>query len=202
MNLRTSMAFLCALGPIVTACYADRPLLVVTSDDAAAPGSAGSDGTGTGAAGSASGAAGYAGGTAGVGAAGTGGGGAAGTGGPVGSCDAKPIILKYSCALAGSCHDALGSAAGLDFATPGWEDRLVGTFPSGGGEVATRSMCAGLGRPYLVAGSNPAMGLLLDKLRLHPPPCGAAMPDIGGPLTASELACVQLWANALTARQP
>lgn len=194
MNLRSSMAFLWALGPIVTACYADRPLLVVTSDDGAAPGQAGTDGTGTGAAGSSGAAAGI------NGAAGAGGAGAAGTGGPGLSCDAKPIILKYSCALAGSCHDALGSAAGLDFATPGWEDRLVGTFPSGGGEVATRSMCAGLGRPYLVAGSNPATGLLLDKLRLHPPPCGAAMPNIGGPITAIELACFQDWANALTAR--
>jgi hypothetical protein len=141
-------------------------------------------------------------GTVGMGAAGTTG--AAGTGaagtGAITPCDAMPIFVKYSCTLVGSCHDAMGSAAKLDMATAGWEKTLVGKVPPGGGAMATPSLCATGATatvPYIKAGSNPATGLFVDKLTKTPPPCGAVMPNIGGPLTAMEKTCVIQWATVL-----
>jgi hypothetical protein len=60
-------------------------------------------------------------------------------------------------------------------------------------------MCFPSQVPYLVPGSAPATGLLLDKLFDDAPPCGARMPLIGSPLTNAEQDCLQRWANALTA---
>ncbi|HEX3694310.1 MAG TPA: hypothetical protein VH374_02880 [Polyangia bacterium] len=44
--------------------------------------------------------------------------------------------------------------------------------------------------------SQPATGLFLDKLKATPP-CGAQMPlaTVAAPLSATEMACVQKWAN-------
>jgi hypothetical protein len=126
---------------------------------------------------------------------GGGGGGGAGTGG--GTCDATKIFSTYGCAIP-ACHSNVNPAANFDQQTPGWEHAMVGKAPPGGGPAATASMCANMGKVYLVAGSQPATGLFLDKLKLITPPCGARMPNIGGPLTTPELNCVQDWANALT----
>jgi hypothetical protein len=76
--------------------------------------------------------------------------------------------------------------------------RMVGKVAPGGGAGTLASMCGGMNRVYLNPGSNPATGLFIDKLKANPP-CGARMPNIGVELSAAELACVQTWANGLTA---
>ena len=83
-------------------------------------------------------------------------------------------------------------------ASPGWENNLVGKMPKAGGAAGLSSVCAGSGMPYLVAGSSPARGLFLDKLMSTKPACGVRMPLLTSYLNASELDCVQRWANGLT----
>jgi hypothetical protein len=137
----------------------------------------------------------------------TGGGGSNGGGGTSGTtCDAMPIFTTYGCAIP-ACHSATGPAANFDMQTAGWETKLIGKAPPGGGPPGadggaslTASMCANMAKVYLVAGSNPATGLFIDKLFLLHPECGARMPNIGGPLTTKELTCVQQWATALTTK--
>ena len=116
----------------------------------------------------------------------------------MGNADAMPIFMMHGCATTGSCHDANGSAANFDMATPGWETHLVGINPLGGGAVL-QSMCASNG-PYLMVNTQPAVGLFLAKL--SSPPCGQPMPLTGSRLTASELATVQNWANAQVMKGP
>jgi len=126
---------------------------------------------------------------------GDGGTGGAGTGGA--TCDVPKLFMTKSCAIAG-CHSANMPAAAFDMATPGWERLMIGKMPPGGGPTNTASMCAGMGKTYLVANSQPAMGLFLDKLSATPP-CGVRMPNLPlMDLSAADLACVQEWANALT----
>jgi hypothetical protein len=115
-----------------------------------------------------------------------------------GCSDAAAIFQNHSCALAGACHDANGSAANFNMATADWMAHLVGVVPKGGGLVP--SLCATTGMPYIVAGSYPATGLFLVKLS-GPPPCGQREPEIGDVLTPTELACVQAWADKLAAGQ-
>jgi hypothetical protein len=204
MNPRSRFV-LCALGSVLAtafvACFADRPLLIAVDADGGAPvsGSAGAGAAGTAAPGSGSAGAvtpgsGSAGGT------GTAGAGQAGTGG---GCDIRPILtaVNHNCTLAGACHDAMGSAAGLDLTSTGLEARLLGGTPraSFGVNNALQSMCAGQGRTYLVPGSRPATGLFLDKIGTANPPCGLHMPSIGNRLNAAELDCVQRWADKVTA---
>jgi pilus assembly protein FimV len=156
----------------------------------------------TGAAGSGgSGAAGSSGSAGSGGTTGTGGGsggsmGTAGTGGG-GPCNAMSIFAMHSCAFPGACHDASGTSAGFNMATPGWEKNLVGKVPQGGGAAGFSSACKSSGMPYLMAGSVPAQGLFLKKLQPKPP-CGSEMPVLTTYLTPDELACVQTWANSLT----
>jgi hypothetical protein len=132
---------------------------------------------------------------------------AGGTGGTGAACDVPKIFSTagYGCAIP-ACHSAVNPAGNFDMTAVGWETKLVGKAPPGGGGTPapdggvslTASLCATAGQVYLVAGSAPATGLFMSKLSLKTPPCGARMPNIGGPLTAAELACVQTWANALT----
>jgi hypothetical protein len=145
-----------------------------------------------------------AGGTSGAGGTGGGAGGAsgtAGTGGGTGPCDAMPIFAVHSCAAAMACHDANGAAASFNMKTTGWEKMLVGVQPGTNSlknAPGLGSVCAQSGMPYLVAGSSPARGLFLDKLMSARPACGAQMPLIPPNLSATELDCVQRWANGLT----
>jgi len=130
--------------------------------------------------------------------------GAAGTTGAAGSgvtgdCDAMPIFVNRSCSIDGACHGAM-PAAGFDMKTAGWETMLVGKMPPGGGSGATASKCMAAGMPYLVKGSNPATGLFIDKLTKAIPTCGAAMPNIGDPLNATEKDCLIKWATKLTTK--
>jgi hypothetical protein len=82
-------------------------------------------------------------------------------------------------------------------ASPGWEKNLVGKNPKGGTPSGGIAAVCPTTMPYLVAGSSPARGLFLDKLKAKPS-CGAEMPLLTDYLNASELDCVQRWANGLT----
>jgi hypothetical protein len=191
--MRTSSWITClwGLGLITLACVDDRPVYVDTgaagtTGTAGTTGAAGTTGTGTGAAGT-----GF---VTGV----------AGTGGPTwqsGCFEVGQIFESKNCALTGACHDFNGAAAnfsllGLPFNDlDGWRQRLVGQYSKPGGVLG--SMCGGSQMPYLVAGSYPAKGLLLNKLRANPS-CGDRMPLLGDFLTTTELDCVQRWANKLT----
>jgi fibronectin-binding autotransporter adhesin len=140
-----------------------------------------------------------AGGSAGAGGTGGGAGGSTGAGGGTGACDAMPIFAVHSCAAEMACHDAKGSAASFNMKTTGWEKNLVGvSSKTTGNAPGLGSVCGQSGMPYLVAGSSPASGLFLDKLRNAKPACGAQMPLIPPNLTPQELDCVQRWANGLT----
>jgi hypothetical protein len=121
----------------------------------------------------------------------TGGGGTGGSGPP--PCDAPGTILSSSRCAQG-CHMAgavLGSA--LDLTRAVIVTNLLGRMSPGTGD----SMCGGATKAYLVPGSNPADGLLLDKLFLTSPPCGNRMP-IGVYLNPTEETCVRDWATAVT----
>jgi hypothetical protein len=121
-----------------------------------------------------------------------------GGGGPAPDCtgDNDPtMILTSTCSLS-PCHNsstAATLAGGLDL-TPdsNVKSRLVGVKPSGNGG----SLCGSNQTPYLVAGSNPATGLFVDKLG-PTPPCGARMPEIGS-LTSTQQQCLINWATSLT----
>jgi hypothetical protein len=115
------------------------------------------------------------------------------------ACDPTPIFNDRSCANIG-CHDQFGTAANFDMKTAGWQTRLVGVNPKGGG--ANPSMCGSNG-PYLATDMQPATGLFLAKLKPNTtPPCGVLMPQIGTPLSSTDFDCVQSWANALVMAGP
>ena len=58
--------------------------------------------------------------------------------------------------------------------------------------------CASSTMPYLMAHTTPATGLLLNKITQATPSCGARMPFGIAPLTTTEIACIQSWANTVT----
>jgi len=58
------------------------------------------------------------------------------------------------------------------------------------------ALCGSYSGDLLNSGSNPATGLLIDKLA-SPPPCGMHMPEIGS-ITSTQASCVQAWATAVT----
>ena len=87
------------------------------------------------------------------------------------------MVFAASCALAG-CHAANTAAgAGLDLASAGVVGRLLGQGPSTNN--AAGALCASVGKPYLVAGSNPATGLLMDKMDVDKVTCGNTMSVLG-----------------------
>jgi hypothetical protein len=159
---------------------------VALSVGAAGCASGGSDGTGT--AGS--------GGTAGAG----------GSAGSSGACSLAQVNTILDSTLHGCtqviCHNASVKAAGLDLTATDWSTKLVGMGPvAGAGGPAYPSQCAGMGKIYLNAGSNPATGLFLDKMdpaTVGAPPCGMHMPELYTVLSETEFACVKSFATTLT----
>jgi len=116
-----------------------------------------------------------------------------------GSDDAGPKMCvqadvdKIFAANCTSCHT--GTAyANLDL-TPASLPGLLGKAPPGGGGVP--SACANMGKVYLMAHSNPAAGLLIDKLSSNPG-CGVQMPFGLNPLSTSDVNCIKSWALTLT----
>ena len=92
-------------------------------------------------------------------------------------------LFAKSCAGA-ACHSP--PALQVDLTSPGVERRLVGkASPS-------TSVCNG----HVFVASDGTQSLLLQKLTA-PPPCGAAMPFGGTPVSASDLACVRDWVATL-----
>jgi len=127
--------------------------------------------------------------------------GATGAGGAPAPCDAPAMVFdrvpNALCAQLG-CHDSgVAAQAGLNLKNDGAiAARLVGVPPPG----TNGSVCGGTTTPYLVAGSQPATGLLLDKMFATTLPCGGAgnrMPSLGT-LTSADMACIISWANDLT----
>jgi hypothetical protein len=118
-----------------------------------------------------------------------------GGGGGATPCDAPKMVFAASCALAG-CHGASSAGgAGLDLASAGVVSRLLGQGPST--NVSAGALCTDAAKPYLVAGSNPATGLLMDKMDANKVTCGSAMSVIGG-LTSTQLTCLSAWATGVT----
>jgi hypothetical protein len=93
-----------------------------------------------------------------------------------------------------SCHTG-AAYAGLDL-TPASLPGLLDKAPPGGG-TAVASMCTGMGKVYLKSHTNPAQGLLLDKLTSNPG-CGVRMPYLLGALPQSDIDCIKSWALTLT----
>jgi hypothetical protein len=73
--------------------------------------------------------------------------------------------------------------------------RLLGQGPST--DSAKQAACESAGKPYLVANSNPATGLLMDKVDSAAVTCGNSMALLGQ-LDAAEVACLSAWATAVT----
>jgi hypothetical protein len=125
-------------------------------------------------------------------------GGAAGGGCTNGGAD----LVTNSCVSIG-CHDSLTVEAGLDL-TPNSSvgSRLIGVKSTG----ASASACGGFATPYLVAGSNPATGLLINKISLsngNAGLCGDAMPYPGVTLlSANQQTCIEQWAEGLITAAP
>jgi hypothetical protein len=136
-------------------------------------------------------------GAAGTGAAGTG---AAGTGAL--TCDMTNLItVKYTCTIAGACHDgATASAAGLSMQVADWP-KLVGGMPNATAG-AGNSICAKdpnfQTMPYIMKGSPTGDGLLLKKLMAPTcSPMGAQMPNLGVHISAADMPCFLQWATML-----
>jgi len=124
----------------------------------------------------------------GVGGGGTGGMSGGGTGGgPAAGC--QTAVFANQCA---SCHGTgTTGSAGLDLTSPNPETRLVGKMTG----TINGGVCSGM--TLLVAGSNPAMGVFIDKITMTSPPCGASMPFGSLPSTADQ-ACLTAWATIVT----
>jgi hypothetical protein len=114
-------------------------------------------------------------------------------------CDLAGVEALFglkNCTL-GGCHDSSGSSAGLNLTADGLPGRLLGQSPKANMGLVVSS-CAGMGKVYLNPGSNPATGLLIDKLTPTFGGCGMRMPSGGSPLTDSQMECVRSWALTLT----
>jgi hypothetical protein len=117
---------------------------------------------------------------------------------PEGCATASQIFASHGCTTL--CHRPAASASvgGFDMVTPGWEHRLVGAGPLA--SAPDTSLCKNEGLVYLNK-TQPATGLFLDKLKPNPP-CGLRMPSASPPLAATEIDCIQKWANNIVAGGP
>jgi hypothetical protein len=93
-------------------------------------------------------------------------------------------LFTKTCSSSG-CHSGEQPAQGLDLASPGVEERLIGVVPTGAG-------CSGV----LVDPQSPVQSLLYLKLTALPP-CGLPMPFGGERLSARDLDCVRTWIAGL-----
>ena len=131
-------------------------------------------------------------------------GGSTGTGGGSGSCTGGNSGVNHRDGQL--CDDLLphpgrqnaGTSGGLDL-TRRQHRRAPGWRHLGWGRSTNASECMANTTPYLNAGSNPATGLLIDKVTMTHPPCGGQMPDSAPfPLTATQQSCLIQWATTLT----
>ena len=129
------------------------------------------------------------------------GGAAVGVGGSGGavvtSCANAISVLQNNCSI--SCHNpgSDSSYANLDLMSDGFAQRLVGQPAST--STSANGQCAGKGN-LLNRGTLPATGILIDKINFKVGVCGEGMPfGNPGPINATDLACLQAWANGLVA---
>jgi hypothetical protein len=126
--------------------------------------------------------------------------GTGGTGGGAGSgaiCDAPMMVLASTDAQKGcgdnvACHGPGIKQGGLDLVSAGVISRLLDKAPDPTKSVACQSST----KPYLISNTNPAQGLLLDKLSSGS--CGSPMPYPLGNLPQQQRDCLTQWANAVT----
>ena len=116
-----------------------------------------------------------------------------GAGGSTGNANCQVELLASKCAIPG-CHSGSTPTAGLDLGAADLAARLVDHDT---GDSASGSMCSGM--KLLNGGSNPATGVLIDKITA--PTCGVMMP-IGTPLTTAQTTCLKDWATTLTSPAP
>lgn len=93
--------------------------------------------------------------------------------------DVEAELLAPRCGVAG-CHAAVSPQAGLDLLTAGARARMLGS--------PATSSC--LGAP-LVDSASPEQSVLY--LKVAGTQCGARMPSLGDPLSATEIECLRLW---------
>jgi hypothetical protein len=127
--------------------------------------------------------------------------GAMGTAG-TGSCNMVNLItVKYTCTIAGACHDGtMASAAGLSMQQADWP-KLVGGKPNAMAG-AMNSICAKdpafMNMPYITKGSATGDGLLIKKLMAPTcSPMGQQMPNLGTKVSAADMPCFQQWVTSL-----
>jgi hypothetical protein len=140
-------------------------------------------------------------------------GGATGTGGSSGNCtgvnDGAAIVTANcatsSCHIPGPLND--GQSGGLDLTVDAnIGSRLVDVTSAGTSNNG--SSCVGNTEPYLKSGSNPATGLLIEKIQSSPKCtanstcCGLPMPYPGLVLLSpQQQTCLIQWATTLTSPQ-
>jgi hypothetical protein len=184
------------LALLGSSCAAEAPTSTVSGGTG---GTAGSAGASAGTAGASAGAAGATGGAAGT--AGAGGGGA----GTPPACDFAGII-QNSCAKT-ACHDTMYNQAGIDFRTPGYEQRLV-NMPATFTDITCPDPAGGLlpvpcvppscpQGALLINTTAPAESWMLKKLLGTHADCGDAMPLPPGMATPDEKACLESWIHYL-----
>ena len=98
------------------------------------------------------------------------------------------------------CHAtaaAVSTGGGFDMEKAGWEKNLVGhSTPA---TAPATALCKGRNLVWLKPDIEPAKGLFLDKLSQPMPACGVQMPNLLPKLNATDMACVQNWANNIVA---
>ena len=124
--------------------------------------------------------------------------GTGGSGGTSGVCDAPMMLfqstdLQTGCGSNAACHGATAKESGLDLVSAGVVARLLDKAPDPTMSVS----CPNSTMPYLISNTNPAQGLLLDKLN-NPASCGSPMPYPVGNLGSAQKACLLQWATAVT----
>jgi len=122
---------------------------------------------------------------------GTGGSGNMGSGGANGSC--AQTVITTNCAMA-ACHSSIVKFAGLNLSSwPIDPATIVGVKPQDG----SGSTCTS--ENFLDGSSSPATGLIIENLQDSTLKCGVRMPYQLPALSASDVACLQAWANDLVA---
>ena len=118
-----------------------------------------------------------------------GGTGAGGSGGLQTSCAMSATVLGMCTA----CHNpgSKSAYANLDLMSDGPAQRLVGVAAA----TDANGLCGGKGN-LLNRGTTPATGIFIDKIS-NKQTCGGAMPFGTDGLGATDLACLQAWANGL-----
>jgi hypothetical protein len=124
--------------------------------------------------------------------------GTGGSGGTSGVCDAPMMLfqstdLSKGCGSDAACHGAVAKESGLDLASASVIARLLDKAP----DPTTSVSCSASTMPYLISNTNPAQGLMIDKLN-NPASCGSPMPYPVGNLPAAQKTCLLEWATAVT----